>query len=330
MPIIDVHAHLKPPRRLFEKFRKTADGAPREGSRDAGGGDGGGLTNPSLGRILEDPAARIEDMDRMGIDISVLTPAPPNGFYRLDPETGSAMARAVNDYVAEVVAARPKRFVGMGILPMQDIPASIREMRRIVKDLGLRGVRINTNIDGMELDDPRMEDFYAAAHELGVFLFTHPQGFTQPQRLQDFNMANAVGNPLESTLMTARLIFSGVLERYPGLKLFVSHGGGFFPFYVGRFDQCFHERAECQKHITRAPSTFLGQIFYDTVVFKPEYVGFLAQVVGVNQVMMGTDRPYDMGEKDPVGLVRSVPGLSMADQAAILGGTAAKVLGIGG
>lgn len=324
--IIDIHAHLRPPKSLVQRFQKKD--LP---SRPAGTGEGGGggITDKALGRILDDPAARLEDMERMGVDVSALTPAPPRGYYRLEPEMALALARAVNDYCAEVVAAHPKRFVGMGILPLQDVGRAIGEMERVVGDLGFRGVRINTNIAGMELDDPRMEAFYAAAQALDVLLFTHPQGFTQPERLKDFNMANAVGQPLESTLMTARLIFSGVLERHPKLKLFVSHGGGFLPFYIGRFDQCFEERAECRTRIGRPPSSYLGQIYYDTVVFKPESIGFLAQVAGVGQVMMGTDRPYDMGEKDPVALVRAVPGLSDADKAAILGGTAARLLGIG-
>ena len=319
--IVDIHAHLTPPKDLVEPLLKGGGG---HGARSARGGPGG-ITDKNVTRILSDPLARIGDMDALGIDMSVLTPGPPRGFYRQAPADGLAVERAVNDYAAEVVAAHPKRFASLGIVPLPDVKGAIAEMERVVRELGFKGVRVATNIDGMELDDAALDDFYAAAEDLGALIYTHPQGFTHPERLDAYYMSNAVGNPLESTLMIVRMVFAGIFERYPKLKVFVSHGGGFFPFYVGRFDQCFKERAECQEKVSRLPSSFLGQIYYDTVVFKPEYIAFLTQVAGVGQVMLGTDRPYDMGERDPVGLVNAVQGLSDTERAQIMGGTAAKL-----
>jgi aminocarboxymuconate-semialdehyde decarboxylase len=268
-------------------------------------------------------------MDAQGIDMAVLTPAPPRGIYRETEDKAAAIANAVNDFAAGVAAQFPDRLVTFGIIPMQHAAASVAVMQRGVKELGLKGFRIATNIAGLELDNPGFEDIYAAAEELDAMIYTHPQGFTQPDRLADFNMANVVGNPLDSTLSVSHLIFGGVLERHPRLKVFISHGGGYFPFYLGRFDHAFEARAECRTHISKPPREYMKRLYFDTVVFKPEMVAYLAQSVGVEKIMMGTDRPYDMGENEPIALVDAVPGLSDADRAAIKGGNAAALFGIG-
>ena len=317
-PVIDIHAHLSPaaPEELIAPHR-TLDPPSRAG---------GGLSDQSRAVVLSDVAARIADMDSLGIDMTALTPGPDTNFYREPAAAGLAIARAINDNVAELVSQHPTRLIGLGVLPLQDAANSVAEMARGVRDLDLRGFRISTNIDGMELDDPSLEDVYSAAEEMDTLLFTHPQGFTQPQRLGEFHLNNVIGNPLESTLTVTRLIFGGVLERHPRLKVFISHGGGYFPFYFGRFDHAWEERADCRANISRPPSEYIRQLYFDTVVFKPEMVAFLTQMVGVDKVMMGTDRPYDMGENDPLGLVAEVPGLSDADRQAILGGNAATLL----
>ena len=317
--IIDIHAHINAPDEVLAPFR---DGPPPPSS-------GGGLTDKSLAAILNDPQAKIDDMDAQGIDMAVLTPAPPRGIYRETEDKAAAIANAVNDFAAGVAAQFPDRLVTFGIIPMQHAAASVAVMQRGVKELGLKGFRIATNIAGLELDNPGFEDIYAAAEELDAMIYTHPQGFTQPDRLADFNMANVVGNPLDSTLSVSHLIFGGVLERHPRLKVFISHGGGYFPFYVGRFDHAFEARAECRTHISKPPSEYMKRLYFDTVVFKPEMIAYLAQSVGVEKIMMGTDRPYDMGESEPLALVDAVPGLSDADRAAIKGGNAAALLGIG-
>lgn len=317
-PIIDIHAHLSPaaPEELIAPHRTVAKSTR----------PGGGLSDKSKAVVLSDMAARIADMDELGIDMTALTPGPDGNFYKEPGAAGLAIARVINDYVAELVARHPDRLIGLGVLPMQDAARSVAEMERGVRELDLRGFRLATNINGMELDDPSLEDVYSAAEELDTLLFTHPGGFTQPDRLGDFHLNNVIGNPLDSTLTVTRLIFGGVLERHPRLKVFISHGGGYFPFYFGRFDHAWEEREDCRRNISRPPSEYLPQLYFDTVVFKPEIIAFLTQTVGVAHVMMGTDRPYDMGENDPVGLVGRVPGLSDADRNAILGGNAATLL----
>ena len=318
IPIIDIHAHLKIPGEIFKGILE-ADARP---SNDRG------VSDPALVAALSDADARINDMDRLGIDISALTPAPPRGFYELEPELGLAVARLANDFAAEFITQGSNRLLSLGIIPLQDVDRSVTELKRAVTELGLKGVRINTNINRRELDDPLFEPFWAAAEELGTLVFLHPQYFTDPARLGDFNMGNIVGQPLETTLALAHIIIGGVIERHPRIKLIAAHGGGYFPFYTGRFDEAQHMRPDTMPAITQPPSSYLKNIYFDTIIYRPEAVSYLADLVGVERLVMGTDRPYDSGLKDPVGLIRSVPGLGEGDQAQILGGTAAELLGI--
>ncbi|MEE8515156.1 MAG: amidohydrolase family protein [Alphaproteobacteria bacterium] len=317
-PIIDIHAHLKVPGDVFKGLLEI-DARP-SGER--------GVSDPGLAAALSNADARIADMDRLGIDISALTPAPPRGFYGLDGESGLAVARLVNDYAAEFITRSPNRLVSLGVLPLQDVDRSVLELNRAVTELGLKGVRINTNINRKELDDPIFEPFWARAEELGTLVFLHPQYFTEPARLGDFNMGNMVGQPLETTLALTHIILGGVLERHPRVKLIAAHGGGYFPFYTGRFDEAQHMRPDYMPAITRPPSSYLKTIYFDTIIYRPEAVSYLADLVGIGQIVMGTDRPYDTSLKDPVGLIRSVTGLCEADQGRILGGTAAALLGL--
>lgn len=317
-PIIDIHGHIHTPavQPLIEPYLPPGKTEKK----------GGGISDPSRRSILTDVGARLEDMDRMGVDMLALSPAPPQIYYRGDSDLALRLAQVQNDHICEIVSGRPDRFVGLGTVPLQDVDKAVKELERAIKDLDLRGLRVNTIINAMELDDPSLDAFYAVAEELEALLFIHPQGFTQPQRLTEYFMSNAVGQPLESTLALSHLIFGGVLERFPKLKVCVAHGGGYFPFYVGRFDQAYKERSECRKHISKPPSAYLQQIYFDTVVFKPESIAFLAQIVGSDKIVMGTDRPYDMSESDPVEFVNSVPDLSEVEKWNILSHTAAQLL----
>ncbi len=318
IPIIDIHAHLKIPGEIFKGILE-ADARP---SNDRG------VSDPALVAALSDADARINDMDRLGIDISALTPAPPRGFYELEPELGLAVARLANDFAAEFITQGSNRLLSLGIIPLQDVDRSVTELKRAVTELGLKGVRINTNINRRELDDPLFEPFWAAAEELGTLVFLHPQYFTDPSRLVDLNMGNIVGKPLETTLALAHIIIGGVIERHPRIKLIAAHGGGYLPFYTGRFDEAAQMRPDTMPAITQAPSHYLKNIYFDTIIYRPEAISYLADLVGVERIVMGTDRPYDSSLKDPVGLIRSVPGFGEADQRAVLGGTAAELLGL--
>ena len=319
-PVIDIHGHIN----IGKARAIMAEKAP---SKPRPGGNSG-LTDKSRGPILSDVDARLADMDGMGVDMMLLTPSPPNGFYRASEDVAGEVARATNDEVAKIARDHADRFLACGNVALQHVEQSCAELTRGMQELGLKGMRISTNIARAELGDPRFDPFWARAERDGALVMLHPQGFTSPERLEPYFMTNAVGQPLETTLALAQMIFGGVFERFPGLKLCAAHGGGYFPFYLGRFEQSYRERKECRQHISKSPAEFVRHIWFDTVVFRPDSIAYLAGVVGADRVMLGTDSPYDMGERDPVGLVKAVPNLSDAAKSDILGGTAAKLLGI--
>lgn len=319
-PVIDIHGHINIGKgRAIMEAKHPAK--PRKGGAS-------GLTDKSRAPILVDVDARIADMDGMGVDMMLLTPSPPNGFYRASEDVADEVARATNDEVARIARDHADRFMACGNVALQHVEQAGAELARGMQELGLKGMRISTNIARAELGDRRFDPFWARAEREGALIMLHPQGFTEPDRLEDYFMTNAVGQPLETTLALSQMIFGGVFERFPKLKLCAAHGGGYFPFYLGRFEQAYRERKECRQHISKSPAEFVRHIWFDTVVFRPDAIGYLAGVVGADRIVMGTDSPYDMGEKDPVGLVKSVPNLPDTAKAAILGGNAATLLGV--
>ena len=319
-PVIDIHGHinLSEPRAIMAAKQPAK---PRPGGAS-------GLTDKSRAPILGNIDARLADMDGMGVDMMLLTPSPPNGFYRAGEEVAGEVARSTNDEVAKIARDHADRFLACGNVALQHVEQSCAELSRGMNELGLKGMRISTNIARAELGDRRFDPFWARAERDGALIMLHPQGFTEPERLEPYFMTNAVGQPLETALALSQMIFSGVFERFPNLKLCAAHGGGYFTFYLGRFEQAYRERKECRQHISKSPAEFVRQIWFDTVVFRPDAIAYLVGVVGLDRVMMGTDSPYDMGEKDPVGLVKAVAGLSDSAKTDILGGTAAKLLGV--
>jgi aminocarboxymuconate-semialdehyde decarboxylase len=279
----------------------------------------------AIGPALNGIDQRLVDMDRLGIDVQALSPNPGQYFYFTDPELGRQTSRAVNDAIAEAVARRPERFVGMGTVPMQNVELAIAEMRRCVKDLDLRGIEISTNVNGRELADPAFRPFFAAAQELGILIFIHPLGFTQGERLSEHYLNNLLGNPLESTIALSHLIFGGVLKDMPDLKICVAHGGGYLPAYWGRMDHAYRARADCRQHIDHEPSHYLRRIWLDTLVFDQDQLDSLVRTHGADRLCLGTDYPFDMAEPDPVGFHAR---LSEADRKKIVGANAAGLLGL--
>jgi aminocarboxymuconate-semialdehyde decarboxylase len=278
--------------------------------------------------MLTSVETRLADMDKMGIDIQAISPAPGQYYYSIDPEVGLASARLVNQRIAEIVADHPDRFVGLGMVPLQAPELAVAELDRMVKELGMRGVEICTNVAGEELSSERFRPFFAKAEALGVVVFMHPNAFTQGDRLSDHYFSNVIGNPLDSTVAVSHLIFGGVLDSYPRLKIVVAHGGGFLPAYSGRMDHAHGARSDCRRCIKKKPTSYLKKLYFDTIVFTPHQLEYLVQQYGSDHVLLGTDYPYDMGMYDPVGFVESARKLSRDDRAAIVGGNAAKLLKI--
>jgi aminocarboxymuconate-semialdehyde decarboxylase len=267
-------------------------------------------------------------MDGAGVDVQVTSPSPQQ-FYWAEPATGARISRLQNEHVAGLVEKRADRFAGLGSVPLQDTPAAVRELEHLTGELGLRGVQISTYVAGIELGDGRLEGFWEAAEGLGTVVFIHPLGFSHGERFRDFYLNNAIAHPLESALAVSSLIFNGVLERYPGLRIVVAHGGGYLPFHASRIDHAWEVRPECRVHIDRPPSEYLRQLYVDTVVYTQESLAQLVKVMGAEHLLLGTDYPFDMGEEDPVGLLERTPQLSAPERELIAGGNAARLLGIG-
>jgi aminocarboxymuconate-semialdehyde decarboxylase len=269
---------------------------------------------------------RLSDMDSTGIDIQVLSPSPGHYCYWAEEELARENARAVNDALCNIASKNDRRMVALGTLPMQSPRLAVEELHRCVLELGMRGVEISTNVEGAEIADPRFEPILAAAEELGAIVFLHPAGFTQGDRLKDFHLNNVIGNPLETTVALSHLIFGGSLDRLPGLKLVLAHGGGMLGSYSGRFDHAHHSRHDCA-HCKKQPSDYLKKMYFDSVVFDPIELQQLVKKFGANHILAGTDYPYDMAEPDLIGFIER-SGFSTEDAAAILGGNAAHLLGL--
>lgn len=271
---------------------------------------------------------RLKDMDRMGVDVQAICPAPHHFFYFTEPDLGAQLAREVNEGIAKLVADTPERFVGLGSVPLQDAELAVRELDHAVKNLGLRGVEICTNVNGRNLTDPALglEKFFARAEELGVLVFLHPTGYTQADRLTHHYFNNVIGNPLDSSVAVSHLIFDGTMARHPKLKVLVAHGGGFVAHYWARMDHAWRARPDCRTVIKRPPSKYLEKFFFDTITHDPQMLRHLVDRFGADHVVLGTDYPYDMGEEDPLGLLAQVKRLPRAERELVAGGNAARLL----
>ncbi len=277
---------------------------------------------------MEQVEVRLADMDEMGVDVQAVSLSPYHMFLWAEGELGVRAFNAVNDDLAELHADHPDRFFPLGAVPLQDTDATIAELKRISAQLGFKGIEIATHVEGEEISTPRLEPFWDLVEELEMVVFIHPKGFTQTQRLQDHFFLNMIGHPLEETICAGRLIFDGVMERHPGLKIVFAHGGGYLPSYAGRFEHAYHARQDVRHGVPRPPSEYLSRFYYDTMVFEPDQLGFLIAKYGADHVLLGTDYPYDMGEPDPLGLIQRVEGLSEREVDLVAGGNAARLLGM--
>jgi aminocarboxymuconate-semialdehyde decarboxylase len=277
---------------------------------------------------MESVEIRLSDMDAMGVDVQALCLAPYQLFHWAEGDLGVRAFRMINDDLAELVASHPDRFLGLGAVPLQDPETAVHELNRCHAELGFRGIEMATHIEGEELSSPRFDRFWEVVEELGMLVFIHPTGFTEPARFTDHYFFNTIGHPLEETICAGRLIFDGVMERHPGLKFVFSHGGGFLPSYPGRFDHAYHAREDVRHGLPRPPSEYLSMFYFDTMVFEADQLGFLIDKYGADHVLLGTDYPYDMGEDDPLGLINKVSGLTPDQIDLIVGGNAARLLGV--
>jgi aminocarboxymuconate-semialdehyde decarboxylase len=279
---------------------------------------------------LTDMRIRLRDFDAMGIDAQVISPAPLQCYYGIPSDVAVEAARVVNEGIASIVNSNRGRIpAGMGSVPLQaGGEAAAAELEDAMMRLGLKGCEVLAHVGERELSDPAFEAFWAKAEALGAVVFIHPSGFTEPRRFGQYYFGNVIGNPLDTTMALHYLIFDGVLERYPNLKIIASHGGGYLPAYSGRMDHAWGARSDAHGQLPRPPSTYLKKIFLDTIVFTPHQLEALVKLFGAEKLLLGTDYPYDMGEYDPIGHIGSAGSLSDGDKAAIAGGNARALFGL--
>lgn len=328
---IDMHAHV-----LVQEVEAMVAGQPgrtaeaafqARSSTPASNEHNRHLFADVYGPKLTDIATRLRDMDSMGIEMQAVSMSPTQYHYWAERPLAEKLVEAANDRLAAICRETPERFAGLGGAALQHPELAIEQLRHAVKGLGLRGIEVSTRVGDRELADPGLEAFWAAAEELDAVIFIHPLGCTLGERIAPYYLGNVVGNPVETTVALSHLIFSGVLERYPGLRIVAAHGGGYLPFYIARSDHAYEVRPE--SHSTpHPPSYYLRRIWFDALVYAPEAVAALVGEVGPAQVVLGTDYPFDMGIDNPLERLAAVPGLSDADRDAIAGGNAAGLLGI--
>ena len=273
-----------------------------------------------------DHAQRLADLDAMAIDVQMIAPPPLQCYYTVPLDIAVNAAHIVNDGIAEFCGKYPDRLKGFGSVPMPDGNEAAKELERCVLKLGFKGVEILTNVAGKELSDPAFAPFWRKADELGALVMIHPNGFTEASRLKRFYFNNVIGNPFETTIALHYLIFDGVLERHPRLKILAVHGGGYLGGYSGRIDHAWGARSDSHGDLPQPPTAYLKRIYVDTVVFTPYQLAELVRVFGSDHVVMGTDYPYDMADYDPLGHIAGVDGFDAATVAALAGGNAKRIL----
>jgi aminocarboxymuconate-semialdehyde decarboxylase len=305
----DVHAHLLMPalqaeveRRAPELVQEAAALELRRNGR-ASMAASGRMIGERIPK-LTDLSVRLASMDAQGVDRQWVS-ASPNHFYPWAPEgLGVWAAMEANRLIAEHVAQAPDRLVGLGLVPLQH-PARILEcLDDAVLGRGLAGVEISSFAGDVELSDERLDPFWARAAELGCVVFLHPFGCSLDERLDRFYLSNTVGQPAENAVALSHLIFSGVLDRHPNLRLVAAHGGGYLPTSIGRSDRAWRVRPEA-KACEHAPSSYLSKIWFDTVVHDALGLRRLVETVGADRVVLGSDFPFDMGLDDPVAEIRA-------------------------
>jgi aminocarboxymuconate-semialdehyde decarboxylase len=322
--IIDTHAHIivpeilreaKPaeewrPRVIWENGKQFVEYGPKKI---------GSATREfvALEKILN-------EIKISGADAVLLCPWVSLVRYEANPEESLNACQIQNDALALLVKKSPQQVAALGMIPLQDVTLAIRELERVMKS-GLKGVEIGAHVNGMYPGDASFRPFWEACESLGAFVFIHPVEGGGRSELRDYYMWNVIGNPLDTTIAAGHLILSGVMEAYPRLKIMLAHGGGTLPFIHGRLDRGFKQRPEINKAISKIPTEYLKQFYFDTITHDATVLRGLVDLVGADHVLLGSDYPFDMGNENPVELVRAA-GFDSETESKILGGNAAYLL----
>jgi aminocarboxymuconate-semialdehyde decarboxylase len=312
---IDCHAHILPETwpSLKDKF-----------------GYGGFITlehhQPGKARMMRDdgvffreieencwnPEAILADMNKHNVDVMVLCTVPVLFSYWARPEHTLEWSEMLNDHLASVVRDHPTRFIGLGTLPMQDVQLACQELRRVVTVLGMPGVEIGSNINGMNLDDRSLDPFWAEAEKLGASIFVHPWEMMGSDRTQRYFQQWLVGMPAETTLAASSMIFGGVFDRFPNLRVMFSHAGGSLPFTLGRLSHGYHARPDlCNVNTVQDPRTYIGKFWVDGITHDEHALRYLVDVMGADKVAYGTDYPFPLGDLDHGRFIEEHPQLGL-------------------
>jgi aminocarboxymuconate-semialdehyde decarboxylase len=327
--VIDAHAHVLSEDTIAILQREVPALAPKLTPIDA---DSAILETPDVvqnpfPRGAWDLERRLADMRRFGFDHQVVAVCPQTLLYGAEAGAALAVAQIQNDQISAMCRAMPETFTGLATAPMQDPDRAAAELTRAMALPGIAGVMIGTNIKGRNLDDPALEPFWEAAAQTGAFILVHPVHVAGIDRQRDYYLKNIIGNPLDTTIAAACLIFGGVLERWPGLKVCLSHGGGFVPYQAGRFMHGWRVRDEGKKRLKGSPQEGLDRLIYDSILHAEGPLRFLIEQAGADRVVLGSDYPFDMGQYDMTAMVKGL-GLPAAEEGAVLSGSAARLLGI--
>ncbi|HEY7409115.1 MAG TPA: amidohydrolase family protein [Vicinamibacteria bacterium] len=322
---LDLHTHYYPPA-YFERIR-------------AAGGDFSFATDPAGRTIIRyrgarffgitppmsDPARRLEDMDRVGIDVEVVSLSTPNVFFA-GASAQADVAREMNDAYADLVARHPARFKALASIPMDAPEAALEELHRALFDLKLNGVILLSNIRGRALTHPDYRPFFEEANRLKACILLHPMLPASAEAFSEYVLGPLVGFPFDTTLAVARMCFDGLLRDLPDIRWIVGHLGGAVPYLMERLDNGFRDFAECRAKIDALPSTYLKRLYYDTVTFSPHTLGLARDLLGADHMVMGSDYPHLLGSIDRA--VSSIEGLAIpaAEKERIFSGTALSIL----
>jgi aminocarboxymuconate-semialdehyde decarboxylase len=324
---LDIHAHIIETETVATLRREVPDCGIELHTTDGEFGTlvVAGAPYPNFPRGGWDVQRRLADMDRAGFDRQLLAVVPQTVLYDKSPADGLTASRIQNDAIARRVRAMPYRFLGLATVPLQAPDLAARELGRAMREDGLMGAMIGSHVEGRNLDDPALDPFWAEAESRQAFLLLHPVKVAGMDRQRSYYINNFVGNPLDTTIAAACLVFGGVLERFPGLRIVLSHGGGFTPYQAARWIHGWAERAEAKTRLRGEPGPSIDRLLFDTILHGVEPLQFLVDWAGADRVMLGSDYPFDMGQYDAREVIDSLR-LTTADRHALLGGAAERCL----
>ena len=324
---IDVHWHFMP-EEYVQAIRRADNPWDEAAARDEDGQEwltAGAFRHPLVAELYR-PEAQVREMDRRGVDLAAVSPSPTLFYYHLAAEKALDLHRMVNDRIADLAAAYPGRFAGLATVPLQSPELAVAELERAMLAKGLRGVEIGTNVAGRNLDEPDFRPFFRRAAELGAFVFVHPMAVLGADRLSRYYLTNLIGNPTDTAVAIASLIFGGVYDEVPGLTCCFAHGGGTFPALIGRWQHGYAVRPEPKAAGARPPREYLDRIYVDSLTHDAAARRLALDLLGADHMLLGSDLPFDMGDPDPSGSVERTPGLAADDRRLIFGETAARLL----